>query len=127
MLSWKFYEIYKTTAGLVTAGRTGNSPDLVSAHEWPWSLFSWDRVIPQLANSFTMYWYDMPGYGRSDKSENQRTSLDVEGEVFAGMMSRWSLLRPNVVAYGFGGVTTLRAHLLHGCWSAPTEVFRPLG
>ncbi|MEO1551702.1 MAG: alpha/beta hydrolase [Pseudomonadota bacterium] len=115
MTNWKLDETYKTTAGIVAAGRAGTGPDLVLAHGWPWSSFSWHRVIPELAKSFTVHWYDMPGYGKSDKSENQRTSLDVQGEVFAEMMTHWGLLRPNVVAHDFGGATTLRAHLLHGC------------
>ena len=115
MTNWKLDETYKTTAGIVAAGRAGTGPDLVLAHGWPWSSFSWHRVIPELAKSFTVFWYDMPGYGKSDKSENQRTSLDVQGEVFAEMMAHWGLKKPSVIAHDFGGATTLRAHLLHGC------------
>ncbi|GFE52314.1 alpha/beta hydrolase [Roseobacter cerasinus] len=115
MPNWKLDETYETTAGTVAAGRAGTGLDLVLAHGWPWSSFSWHRVIPELAKSFTVHWYDMPGYGKSAKSESQRTSLDIQGEVFAEMMQRWGLQRPNVVAHDFGGATTLRAHLLHGC------------
>lgn len=115
MPSWKLDETYETSAGTVAAGRAGTGPDLVLAHGWPWSSFSWHRVIPELANSFAVHWYDMPGYGKSEKSEHKHTSLDVQGEVFAEMMSHWSLQTPRVVAHDFGGATTLRAHLLHGC------------
>ncbi len=115
MTNWKLDETYKTAAGTVAAGHAGTDPDLAIAHGWPRFSFSWHRVIPELAKSFTVHWYDMPGYGKSNKSENQRTSLDVQGEVFAEMLSHWGLLRPHVVAHDFGGATTLRAHLLHGC------------
>ena len=81
MTNWKLDETFNTMAGPIAAGRAGIGPDLVLAHGWPWSSFSWHRVIPVLARSFTVYWYDMPGYGKSDKTENQRTSLDVQGEV----------------------------------------------
>ena len=57
----------------------------------------------------------MPGYGRSYKGADQRTGLDVQGKVFAEMLAHWSVDRPIVVAHDFGGATTLRAHLLHGC------------
>lgn len=57
----------------------------------------------------------MPGYGQSEKRPGQRTSLDVQGEVFAEMLSHWDLTRPTVIAHDFGGATTLRAHLLLGC------------
>lgn len=114
MPSWSLSENYETSAGTVSAGHTGEGPDLVLAHGWPWSSFSWHRVIPELARDFRVHWYDMPGYGQSAKSADQRTSLDVQGEVFIEMMGHWGLSRPSVVAHDFGGATTLRAHLLHG-------------
>ncbi len=115
MTDWKLDEVHETSAGSVAAGRAGDGPDLVLAHGWPWSSFSWHRVIPKLAQSFTVHWYDMPGYGRSHKSDDQRTSLDVQGEVFAEMMLHWGLSKPQVIAHELGGATTLRAQLLHGC------------
>jgi len=57
----------------------------------------------------------MPGYGQSDKLEGQRTSLDIQGEVFTEVLEYWKLSSPMVVAHDFGGATTLRAHLLHHC------------
>ena len=114
-MSWKLDENVQTSAGMVAAGRLGSGPALVLAHGWPWSSFSWHRIIPDLASRYRVHWYDMPGYGRSDKSAEQRTSLDVQGIIFAEMLSRWGLARPMVVAHDMGGATTLRAHLLHGC------------
>ncbi len=114
-MSWKLDELVKTSAGPVAAGSAGNGPALVLAHGWPWSSFSWHRVIPELARHRRVYWYDMPGYGRSGMDPTQRTSLDVQGEVFAEMLEHWQLAKPAVIAHDFGGATTLRAHLLHGC------------
>ncbi|MGV9798851.1 alpha/beta fold hydrolase [Mycobacterium sp. NPDC003449] len=114
-MSWKLDETVETTAGTVAAGRAGNGPALVLAHGWPWSSFSWHRVIPDLTMRFRVHWYDMPGYGQSAKHAQQRTSLDVQGQVFAEMLAHWDLHRPAVVAHDMGGATTLRAHLLHGC------------
>lgn len=111
---WSLEERFETSAGTVAAGRAGEGPDLVLAHGWPWSSFSWHRVIPELAKTHRVHWFDMPGYGRSEKRAGQRTSLDVQGLVFAEMLDHWALLRPMVVAHDFGGATTLRAHLLAG-------------
>ena len=112
---WHLNETVETTAGRVAAGACGDGPDLVLAHGWPWSSYSWHRIIPTLAKSYRVHWYDMPGYGRSSKSPDQRTALDVQGQIFAEMLSHWGLTTPHVVAHDFGGATTLRAHLLHGC------------
>ena len=114
-MPWNLDESFETSAGRVAAGRFGRGPALVLAHGWPWSSFSWHRIIPQLAERYLVHWYDMPGYGRSDKSAEQRTSLDVQGKVFAEMLAQWGLERPIVVAHDMGGATTLRAHLLQGC------------
>lgn len=115
MVSWSLTETHQTSAGAVAAGRVGEGPDLVLAHGWPWSSLSWRRVIPHLAQRFRVHWYDMPGYGRSEMRAGQRTSLDVQGEVFAEMLEIWGLRRPDVIAHDFGGAATLRAQLLHGC------------
>jgi pimeloyl-ACP methyl ester carboxylesterase len=107
-------ETWLTQAGQVAAGRAGQGPDLVLAHGWPWSSFSWHRIIPTLQEQFTVHWYDMPGYGRSEKREGQITSPEAQGSVFCEMPDHWGLTRPMVIAHDFGGATTLRAHLLHG-------------
>lgn len=112
---WHLKDSFNTSAGRVAAGKVGNGPDLVLAHGWPWSSYSWHRLIPTLAQRFCVHWFDMPGYGQSDKNVDQRTALDVQGEVFAEMLDLWELKQPSVIAHDFGGATTLRAHLLHGC------------
>mgnify|MGYP000754824879 CR=1 FL=1 len=112
---WELTERWETSAGTVAAGRCGSGPDLVLAHGWPWSSLTWRALIPVLARTHTVHWYDMPGYGASAKAPEQATGLDVQGEIFAEMLVHWGLRRPAVVAHDFGGATTLRAHLLHGC------------
>jgi pimeloyl-ACP methyl ester carboxylesterase len=114
-MSWALDTSVSTPAGEVAAGSTGEGPPLVLAHGWPWSSYSWHRVVPALARDHRVHWYDMPGYGQSAKGAGMRTSLDVQGEVFAAMLEHWGLSRPRVVAHDMGGATTLRAHLLHGC------------
>ncbi|MBX2885195.1 MAG: alpha/beta hydrolase [Granulosicoccus sp.] len=113
-MNWELNEIVSTSAGQVAAGSAGEGPDLVLAHGWPWSSFSWHRLVPDLTKKFRVHWYDMPGYGQSGKHIDQRTSLDIQGEVFGEMLEHWYLDRPIVIAHDFGGATTLRAHLLHG-------------
>lgn len=113
-MSWHLNETAETEAGRVAWGAAGSGPPLVLAHGWPWSSFSWHRVIPDLAQRYHVLWFDMPGYGASEKSEAQRTALDVQGQVFAEMLNHWGLKRPSVLAHDMGGAITLRAHLLHG-------------
>lgn len=113
-VNWNLDHSVATPAGTVAWGTAGVGPPLVLAHGWPWSSFSWHRVIPTLAGRYRVHWYDMPGYGRSEMREDQPTSLDVQGETFAFMLDYWEIERPTVIAHDFGGALTLRAHLLHG-------------
>lgn len=114
-MPWNLDDSVQTSAGTVAAGRAGDGPALVLAHGWPWSSFSWHRIIPDLAERYRVHWYDMPGYGRSEMRADQRTALDVQGQVFAEMLAHWRLEQPMVVAHDMGGATTLRAHLLQRC------------
>lgn len=114
-MSWSLDQTVSTPAGVVAYGVVGTGPPAILAHGWPWSSFSWHRLIPILATHFQVHWYDMPGYGRSEMSPRQPTSLDVQGEIFAFMLQHFDLERPSVIAHDFGGATVLRAHFLHGC------------
>lgn len=111
---WNVDQRTPTQAGQVAWGRAGSGPDLVLAHGWPWSSFSWHRVIPALAEHFCVHWFDMPGYGQSEMDGSRSTALDLQGEVFAEMLGVWRLSNPSVVAHDMGGAVTLRAHLLGG-------------
>ena len=111
---WHVNDRVETSAGWVASGTAGNGPPLVLAHGWPWSSFSWHRIIPKLSAHFRLHWYDMPGFGASNMTPARRPHLGTQGEVFGEMLDHWRLDRPCVLAHDFGGAVTLRAHLLHG-------------
>jgi pimeloyl-ACP methyl ester carboxylesterase len=111
---WHLDETWETRAGRVAAGRAGQGPALVLAHGWPWSSYCWHRIIPVLARDFTLHWFDMPGYGQSEKRAGEDTSLAAQGQVFCDMLAHWGLSAPQVLAHDVGGAIALRAHLLHG-------------
>ncbi|MEX3016315.1 alpha/beta fold hydrolase [Gymnodinialimonas hymeniacidonis] len=114
-MHWPLPDRIQTSAGRIAATRIGSGPPLVLAHGWPWSSYSWSRVVPRLSQRFTCHLYDMPGFGQSDKTGPRPMSLDTQGEVFAEMLDHWGLSEPAVIAHDFGGAVTLRAHILHGC------------
>jgi len=87
---------------------------VVFCHGTPWSAELWRPVAEALAAHFTVYLWDMPGYGTSSKLPEHRVSLDVQGELFGDLLTSWDLPSPHVVAHDYGGAVALRAHLLHG-------------
>ncbi len=94
--------------------RLGSGPPVVFCHGTPWSSALWEPFARALSGQFECYLWDMPGYGRSSKHGDHRVSLDVQGELLADLLDHWGMTRPHVVAHDYGGVVSLRAHLLHG-------------
>lgn len=113
-ITWALPDSFLTSAGKVRAGIAGEGEPLVLAHGWPWSSYSWHRIIPLLARRYRVHWYDMPGFGASEKDRNQATSLDVQAVIFGEMLDHWQLEKPRIIAHDFGGAITLRSTLLHG-------------
>lgn len=92
----------------------GAGPPLVLLHGTPWSSALWRPIAETLAERFSVYLWDMPGYGASSKHPDHAVDLGVQGELFAALLSEWGLTRPHVIAHDIGGAVALRARLLHG-------------
>lgn len=83
-------------------------------HGTPWSSALWFPIAQALSQRFTVYLWDMPGYGASSKETTHEVDLGTQGELFAYLLKQWGLERPHVIAHDFGGAVALRARLLHG-------------
>ena len=92
----------------------GTGPALVLLHGTPWSSALWHPIAEALSARFTVYLWDMPGYGASSKDAEHPVDLGTQGELFAHLLDAWGLERPHVIAHDFGGAVALRARLLHG-------------
>lgn len=115
MSTWQLSRTFGSSSGEVRWERWGEGRQpLVLLHGTPFSSFVWRGVARSLAPHYQVYVWDMPGYGRSEKSAGQDVSLAAQGAVFAELLEHWGLSRPSVVAHDFGGAVALRAHLLHG-------------
>lgn len=94
--------------------RFGQGPPVVFLHGTPWSSALWRPIADALSRQFTVYLWDMPGYGRSSKQAGHAVDLGTQGELFAYLLTQWSLDRPHLIAHDFGGAVALRARMLHG-------------
>jgi pimeloyl-ACP methyl ester carboxylesterase len=94
--------------------RAGSGPPVVFCHGTPWSSVVWEPFADALSGEFSVYVWDMPGYGRSSMLQQHAVDLGTQGELLRDLLEHWGLERPHVVAHDFGGAVALRAHLLHG-------------
>ena len=107
----------------VAWGRLGSGPPLVLIHGTPFSSQVWRRIVPWLARRWTLHWFDLLGYGQSDKRAGQDVSLGAQNGLLAALLDEWGLERPAVLAHDIGGATALRGWYLDGLrYSALTLV-----
>lgn len=94
--------------------RFGEGPPLVLIHGTPFSSQVWRRIAPHLARRWTVYLFDLLGYGQSEMRDGQDVSLGVQNRLLTTLFAEWGLERPDVLAHDFGGATALRAYVLDG-------------
>ena len=112
--AWELRERFATDAGDIAWDRFGDGPAVVLVHGTPWSSWTWRRVARALSEHFSLYVFDLLGFGASDKRPEQDVSLAAHGRRLVALCDFWQLERPAVVAHDIGGAVALRAHLLHG-------------
>ena len=110
---WRLRERFATDSGEIAWDRFGDGPSVVMVHGTPWSSWTWRRIAPRLAEAFSVYVFDLLGFGASAKRTGQDVSLRAHGARLAELLEHWGLDCPAVVAHDIGGAAALRAHLIH--------------
>ncbi|MGH1541183.1 MAG: alpha/beta fold hydrolase [Arenicella sp.] len=95
-------------------GCVGKGDPVVMVHGFPWSAQSWRKIVPLLAKNKTVYYFDMPGSGQSEKNDKQDVSPASQNDLLAALIEHWKLGEPEVVAHDFGGLAALRAYYING-------------
>jgi pimeloyl-ACP methyl ester carboxylesterase len=98
----------------VAWGVIGNGPPLVLVHGTPFSSQVWRRIAPCLAPHWTVYFFDLVGYGQSQMGTGQDVSLGIQNGLLAALLQEWGVATPHVLCHDFGGATVLRAYYLNG-------------
>jgi len=110
--TWNLTETYQSAGGGVRWDRMGSGRPLVLLHGSPFSSYVWRRIAPDLARRWTVYVWDMLGYGASEMRDGQDVSIGAQARLFAELLDHWQLAEPAVVAHDFGGAVSLRTLLL---------------
>ncbi|WP_070965762.1 alpha/beta fold hydrolase [Vibrio sonorensis] len=90
----------------------GQGEPLVLVHGTPWSSYNLRHLIKGLSQRFKVYYFDLLGYGQSDKPDAD-VSLGVQNRLLDALIREWGIEKPYVVGHDFGGTTVLRCHLLN--------------
>ncbi len=112
--SWSLTRRTATSRGEIAWDVLGDGPPVVLVHGTPSRSVLWRNVAPVLAKRFTVYVFDLLGFGESERHEDQQISIRVHGDVLAQLLPAWGLESPALVGHDIGGAAVLRAHLLNG-------------
>jgi len=114
MSDWILPGVYAFRGHEVRNSSSGAGAPIVLIHGTPFSSYVWRRIVPCLATHRRVFYFDLVGYGQSDRSAVEDVSLGMQNQLFAELLDHWQLDRPDIVAHDFGGATALRCHLLNG-------------
>jgi pimeloyl-ACP methyl ester carboxylesterase len=92
----------------------GFGPPLVLVHGTPTNSSIWRNVALRLADRFSVYTYDLPGFGQSERREGLGVSISNQAHVLAELVEALDLEAPSIAGHDIGGATVLRAYLLEG-------------
>ena len=99
----------------------GTGPPLVFVHGTPWSSRLWAPIARCFSAAFTVYLYDLPGYGESIPAPEPgyAPTYPRQADVLAELFQHWQGLNdaswhfvPHVIAHDIGGHIVLRLALL---------------
>lgn len=128
MSKWTLNDTFTFRGYTIQGGVVGSqdAPAMVLMHGTPFSSYEWHRIIPWLARHFRVHYFDMLGYGMSEKGDLPDVSLGVQNALLVEAFGHWGVQRPHVVAHDFGGATALRGHLLNGLEFASLTLVDPV-
>jgi pimeloyl-ACP methyl ester carboxylesterase len=112
--AWQLRESFETKDGSVRFDRFGAGPPVVLLHGTPFSSVVWRQLVSRLRGDWTIFVWDLLGYGTSDQRAGQDVSIAAQTRVFGQLLDYWAIDSPAVVAHDIGGAIALRAHLLDG-------------
>lgn len=112
MSEWKLKNKFEFNGRKVKWDVQGSGFPIILVHGTPWSSFNLRHIVHGLSNDFKVYYYDLLGYGQSDKSD-QDVSLGIQNKVLAALIDHWKLDKPIAIGHDFGGTTVLRTHLIN--------------
>jgi pimeloyl-ACP methyl ester carboxylesterase len=112
MNPWVLSKEFDFEGRIVRYDVSGSGPALVLVHGTPWSSYNLRHLIKDLSEDFTVHYFDLIGYGQSDKSPGD-VSLGIQNTVLNRLLDHWQLERPSIIGHDFGGATVLRTHLLN--------------
>jgi pimeloyl-ACP methyl ester carboxylesterase len=109
--NWRLSQRASLPQGDIAFDTFGEGPPVVLVHGTPSWSYLWRRVIPGLSDRFTVYAFDLLGYGDSEP-KGQDVSIATQTRLLTELVGLWGLEAPAIAGHDIGGAIVLRSHLL---------------
>jgi pimeloyl-ACP methyl ester carboxylesterase len=128
--TWNLRRRLTLSGGEIAYDVLGYGPPLILVHGTPSSSYLWRNVAMRLADRFTVYVFDLLGFGQSERRVGLDVSISNQSRLLAELLEAWELEAPSVAGHDIGGAIALRTHLLEdvpfGCIAlVDSVVLRP--
>jgi pimeloyl-ACP methyl ester carboxylesterase len=110
--SWNLRRHLMLSGGEIAYDVLGYGPPLILVHGTPSRSYIWRDVAMRLADRFTVYVFDLLGFGQSECREGLDVSIANQSRLLAELVEAWELDTPSVAGHDIGGAIALRTHLL---------------
>jgi len=112
--TWNLRRRLTLSGGEIAYDVLGYGPPLILVHGTPSRSYLWRDVAMRLADRFTVYVFDLLGFGQSERRVGLDVSIANQSRLLAELVEAWELDAPSVAGHDIGGAIALRAHLLEG-------------
>ena len=80
---------------------SGVGPPLIFLHGWGCDLHTFDKLVKEISEDFTVYQIDLPGFGQSEIKDEY--TLDEYASIINKFCLRLAIINPIVIGHSFGG------------------------
>jgi pimeloyl-ACP methyl ester carboxylesterase len=112
--TWNLRRRITLSGGEIAYDVLGYGPPVILVHGTPSRSYLWRNVAMRLADRFTVYVFDLLGFGQSERRDGLDVSIASQSRMLAELVEAWELDAPSVAGHDIGGAIALRAHLLEG-------------
>src|SRR5918993_2271309 len=112
---WTLRRRVTLSGGEIAYDVLGFGPPLLLVHGTPTRSYIWRDVALRLADRFSVYAFDLLGFGQSERRDGLDVSIPAQARLLAELVETLGLDGiPSIAGHDIGGAIALRAHLLEG-------------
>ncbi|HEX6709965.1 MAG TPA: alpha/beta hydrolase [Rubrobacter sp.] len=111
-MTWNLRRRVTLSGGEIAYDVLGYGPPVILVHGTPSRSYIWRDVAMTLANRFSVYVFDLLGFGQSERRDGLDVSIKAQARLLAELVDVWGLDDPCVAGHDIGGGIVLCAHLI---------------